>query len=135
MNLTGDIIEESLTDKDALTTVKVISARVEPVTPEHKTPWLKQWTLHTIEVPEAEAATAAERLSHAIETQHHSWYIDFKNDATHYVIFPGKVFKVDRSQPEQYRAVVSYGVKLGIPPYQLDFSPQIKYWERPENEK
>lgn len=130
-NLRGDIIEESLADKSTLETVSIISTRIEPVTPEHKTPWLKQWTLHTIEVSEGEAAATAERLSHAIETRNHNWYIDFKNDTTHYVIFPDKVFKLDRSQPEQYKPVVSYGVKLGVPRYQLDFSPEIKYWECP----
>jgi hypothetical protein len=26
--------------------------------------------------------------------------------------------------------VIEYGVRLGIPPYQLDFSPTIERWER-----
>jgi hypothetical protein len=26
--------------------------------------------------------------------------------------------------------VFEYGVRLGIPPYQLDFSPTIERWER-----
>lgn len=127
MNYKGDIIEESLADKTTLGDVNIIATRVEAVTPDHKTPWLKQWTLHTIEVPESEAATVAEKLSHAIETERNSWYIDFKNDTTHFVIFPGKVFKVDRSNPEEYKPVVSYGAKLGIPRHQLDFSPEIAY--------
>jgi uncharacterized protein YndB with AHSA1/START domain len=134
-NLRGDIIEESLANNSTLKAVSIISTRVEPVTPEHKTPWLKQWTLHTIEVPEDEASAIAEQLSHAIETERQNWYIDFKNDTTHYVIFPNKVFKIDRSQPEQYKPVVSYGIKLGVPRHQLDFSPEIKYWERPEGQE
>lgn len=133
MSYKGDIIEESLDDKATLKTVNIISTRVESVTPEHKTPWLKQWTLHTIEVPEDEAEELAEKLSHAIETKNHSWYIDFKNDTTHYVIFPDKVFKVSRNDPEQYKPVVSYGTNLGIPRHQLDFSPEIAYWERPKD--
>lgn len=124
MNYQGVIIEESLADKITLASVNVISTDVAPVTPGHQTPWLKQWTLHTIEVPEDKAAALAERLSHAIETKHQSWYIDFKNDTTHYVIFPSKVFRVDRRQPGHYKAVVSYGVALGIPRHQLDFSPE-----------
>lgn len=130
MNYKGDIIEESLADKATLEDVKIIATRVEVVTPDHKTPWLKQWTLHTIEVPEDKAVAVAEKLSYAIETEHKSWYIDFRNGATHYVIFPGKAFKVDRSNPEEYKPVVSYGAKLGIPRHQLDFSPEIAYWER-----
>lgn len=132
MSLTGDIIEESLKDVSTLREVHIIGTRIEAVTPEHKTPWLKQWTLHTIEVSEQDAETLAEKLSHAIETKHQSWYIDFKNDTTHYIIFPEKVFTVNRHSPEEYKPVVSYGVKLGIPRYQLDFSPEITYWERPK---
>ena len=132
MNYTGDIIEESLADPTTLKGVQIISTRVEPVTPGHKTSWLQQWTLHTIEVPESDAPRSAQALSHALEKNHHNWYIDFKNDTTHYVIFPDKVFVVDRSQPEQYKPAVSYGVKWGVPRHQLDFSPEIKYWEREE---
>ncbi len=130
MSYKGDIIQESLAAAADLHGVNIIATRVEAVTPEHKTPWLKQWTLHTIEVSEDEAGTLAEKLSHVIETEHSSWYIDFKNETIHYIIFPGKVFKVDRSNPEEYKPVVSYGVKQGIPRHQLDFPPEIAYWER-----
>jgi hypothetical protein len=133
MDYHGDIIEESLVDKATLQTVHIVSTRVEPVTPQHKTPWLKQWTLHTIEVPEANAQRVADDLSRGLETKHTNWYIDFKNPTTHYIIFPNKVFKVDRSQPEQYEPVVSYGAGWGVPRHQLDFSPEIKYWERPRD--
>jgi len=130
-NLRGDIIEESLADKATLKTVNITDTRVEPITPEHKTPWLKQWTLNTIEVPEYEAEQLAEQLSHAIENIHGThWYIDFKNETTHFIIFPNKVFKVNRTNSEEYKSVVSYGISLDIPRYQLDFSPEIKYWER-----
>lgn len=134
MTYKGDIIEESLADPTTLKTVHIINTRVEPITPEHETPWLKQWTLHTIEVPEADAGPLAERLSRAIEHSHGGhWYIDFKNDEIHYIIFPDKVFKVDRSKPDEYKPVVVYGLSLSIPRHQLDFSPEIKYWERPES--
>lgn len=128
MNLTGDIIEESLKDKSVVKEVKVISTRVEQVTEDHKTPWLKQWTLHTIEVEPDEASALAERLCHALEPNY--WYIDYKNDDLHYIIFPVKVFRVNRKNPDEYKPVVTYGLSLNIPRYQLDFSPEIKYWER-----
>ena len=130
MNLTGDVIEESLQDKSVLNELQVISTRTEKVTEDHKTPWLKQWTLHTIEVKPDEASFLAEKLSHAIVPNY--WYIDYKNDDLHYIIFPAKVFKVNRKKPEEYKPVVTYGLSLNIPRYQLDFSPEIKYWERPE---
>ena len=131
MNLRGDVIEESLQDKTVLKDLNISSTRVEKVTKSHKTPWLKQWTLHTIEVKENEASELASKLSKALEPNY--WYIDFKNDGTHYIIFPNKVFKVNRKDPKEYNPVVSYGLKMGIPRHQLDFSPAIKYWERPKD--
>ncbi|OGL32406.1 hypothetical protein A3E76_02575 [Candidatus Saccharibacteria bacterium RIFCSPHIGHO2_12_FULL_44_22] len=130
MNYTGVIIEESLKDKAVLSQVKVTKTKVEPVTEHHKTPWLKQWTLHTFEISEDQAALVAEQLSKSLDNNY--WYADFKNNDYHFVIFPNKVFKVDRSKPKQYEPVVKHGLSLGIPDYQLDFSPAIKQWERPK---
>ena len=130
MDYEGVIIEESLKDKAVLKLVEIASTKVEPVTKEHKTPWLKQWTLHTVKIPESNIDKVAEVISKSLEPNY--WYADFKNSEHHYIIFPNKVFKVDRSKPEQYKQVSSYGLGLGIPDYQLDFSPAIKQWERPE---
>lgn len=49
MSYTGVIIEESLKDKAVLNQVSIVNTKVEPVTKHHKTPWLKQWTLHSFE--------------------------------------------------------------------------------------
>ena len=128
-NFNGVIIEESLENKDVLQKVKIIKTKVEDVTKEHKTPWIKEWTLHTVEILENQADKIAEDLSNSLDSEH-SWYADFKNDKFHYIIFRNKVFRVDRSKPEQYGDVTKYGLTLGIPDYQLDFSPHIKEWER-----
>lgn len=128
MDYEGVIIEESLLNKDVLKLVEIVSTKVEPITKEHKTPWLKQWTLHAVKIPEGKIDKVAEALSKALEP--HYWYADFKNKDYHYIIFPSKVFKVDRSKPEQYKQVTEYGISLGIPDYQLDFSPAIEQWER-----
>ncbi len=127
----GVIIEESLEDKDVLKEVRILSTKVEPVTEKHKTPRIKQWTLHTVEIPEDKAAEISEKISKAIDAEHNgSWYADFKNDSFHFIIFRDKVFKVDRSKKEQYDEAIEFGLSLGIPDYQLDFSPDIKEWER-----
>jgi len=128
-NFNGVIIEESLENKDVLQKVKIIKTKVEEVTEEHKTSWIKQWTLHTVEILENQANEIAEDLSKSLDSKH-DWYADFKNDKFHYIIFCNKIFKVDRSKPEQYNKVVKYGLSLGIPDYQLDFTPHIKEWER-----
>lgn len=129
MNYTGIIIEESLENKDILKDIQISSTEVEEVTEEHKTPWIKQWTLHTVEIPEDEVDTTAEKVSEALDSQH-NWYADFKNNEYHYIIFRNKFFKIDRSKKEQYDEAVKFGISLGIPDYQLDFSPDIKEWER-----
>lgn len=124
MNYRGIIIQESLTNADLLSDLTIINSTVEPVTEQHKTPWLKQWTLHEVTVPAAAMPQLAERISKTLD--HNYWYADFKNNATHYIIFPNKIFVIDRTKPEQYAAATAYGLTLNIPDYQLDFSPNIQ---------
>jgi len=128
-NFIGVVIEESLENKDILKDVKISETKVEEVTEEHKTPWIKQWTLHNVEIAENQADNVAEKLTKALDSKH-SWYADFKNDDFHYIIFRDKFFKIDRGKKEKYDEAVKFGLSLGIPDYQLDFSPQIKEWER-----
>lgn len=118
----GVIIAESLEKKDVLNNIKIITTKIEKVTPEHKTPYLKKWTLHTVEIPEAQADEIAEELSSSLDSSHGDWYADFNNDYFHYIIFYHKVFKIERSKPEQYKKAVKYGLSLGIPEYQLEFT-------------
>lgn len=129
MNYEGVIIEESLENKDVLKGIKILKTKVEPVVEKHKTPWLKQWTLHTVEISEDRADEIAEQLGRDLDSEH-SWYADFKNEITHYIIFKNKVFKIDRTSKEQYDAAKEYGISLGIPPYQVDFHPEVKEWKR-----
>jgi len=130
MNFTGVIIEESLTDKSVLGDVKIVSTKVEPVTNEHKTPWVEQWTLHDVEILADKAAEIAEKISKALDREH-NWYADFKTDKEHFVIYTDKVFHItDRSDKAQYDKATKYGISIDIPDYQVDFSPHITQWER-----
>lgn len=123
------VIEESLDDKSILKSLNIIETKVEEVTEEHKTPWIPQWTLHKVEIPESKADDVAEKLSDSLDKEH-NWYADFKNDQYHYIIYRGKVFKVDLGSPVLYRDAKQYGISLGIPEYQVDFHPEVKEWER-----
>ncbi len=130
MNFAGIIIEESLIDKSILENLKVISTTVEPVTEEHKTPWVKQWTMHSVEIPADKAASVAEKISKALDHEH-NWYADFKTDKEHFVIYRDKIFHItDRSDKAQYDEATKYGISIDIPDYQVDFSPHITHWER-----
>lgn len=113
----GTIIEESLRDKSILQDIQIDSTYTEAVTPRHKTPWLKRWTLYRVTVPADQAEAVAERLSRTLDKNY--WYADFRTASTHYIIFPHKIFKIDRSQPEQYEAAKQHGLALHIPEYQL----------------
>lgn len=115
----GTIIEESLIDKSILQDIQITETHVEKVTPRHKTPWLKQWTLHRIRVSANQADTLAKKLSRALGKNH--WYADYRTSSTHYIIFPDKIFRIDRSKPEQYEVAKKHGASLNIPEYQLDF--------------
>lgn len=123
-NFEGIIIKESLKNKNVLQKIKINKTKTEQVTDKHKTPWIKQWTLHTVEIPENEVYNISKKISESLDPEH-NWYADFKNNNFHYIIFRNKVFKVDRSKPEQYSDVTKYGISLGIPDYQLDFLPHI----------
>ena len=120
MNYRGAIIEESLVNKEVLNDLKILNTRIEKVTSKHETPWLSQWTLHTVEILENEAPKIAEQISQSLDPNHGgSWYADFKNDSHHYIIFRNKVFYIDRKSKEQYDEAQRYGISLGIPESQL----------------
>ena len=126
MNYKGVIIEESLEDRAILARVRVLESKVAQVTPRHKTPWLKQWTLDTVEVEEDDMASVAEAVSASLDRSHGgSWYADFLNERNHYVVFRGRVFLINRRNKAGYDEAVRYGAALGIPPYQLDFSNDL----------
>lgn len=122
MNFKGVIIEESLEDKSVFSAVQIIETKVEQATEKHRTPWIKQWTLHSVEIPEEKAENIAEKISNSIDNQHESsWFADFKNDKFHYIIFRDKVFKVGLENLSLYEKAREFGASKGIPPYQMQF--------------
>ena len=128
MNYKGVIIEESLDNKAVLDKIKIIKTKISPVVEKHKTPWVKQWTMHTAEIPEQDAEKVAEQLSKDLDKEH-TWYADFKNENYHFIIYRGKIFKVDLKNPILYKEAKKFGIGLGIPEYQVDFAPNDKIFE------
>lgn len=124
MDFRGVVVEESLADKGILKELFLLDIINEVVGERHCTPWLFRWTKYFLEVPERRMEDVARRISGSIDPAHgNSWYADFRNDKFHYVIFHNRVFRVDRSRPEEYREAVDYGLSLGIPPHRLGFPP------------
>jgi len=124
-NFKGAIIEESLSNPKVLKKVNITKTDVFPVTKKHKTPWVKQWTFHFIEVDENKAESIASEISVSMDSEH-VWYADFRNNKIHYIIYYNRVFKMDINKKEDYQNAIDYGSKLGLPNYQLDFSPHHK---------
>ena len=81
-----------------------METKVEKVTEEYQILWVKQWTLHRVEIPEDRIEEIAEKISKCLDREH-SWYADFKNPETHYIIFRNKIFKVNRDNKEEYDKV------------------------------
>ncbi len=116
----GVIIEESLKDTKVLKKLKIIKTKIEPVKEKHKTPWINQWTLHTIKIPSTNIKKISKEISKNLD-QTHPWYADFQNKNEHYIIFRDKVFCVNKKSKEEYAQAKKYGISLGIPEYQVDF--------------
>lgn len=121
MDYVGVIIEESLRDRGVLDEVSIQRTSVHPVTEWHRTPWVPQWTMHVVTIPALRAEAVAALLSESIDGSHGAWYADFKNDQTHYVVFPQRIFRIPRAAPAAYEEAKEHGRRLGIPEHQLDF--------------
>ncbi len=122
MNFKGVVIEESLENKSILNNIKILTTKVQQVTERHQTPWLTKWSLHTVEVPEADAEKVASLISKNLDYNHKSaWYADFNNGKIFYVIFKNKIFKWKKGEKNGPAEARTYGISLGIPKYQVDF--------------
>lgn len=116
----GVIIEESLEDTSILKNLKILETEIGEVTEAEETPWLDVWTMHTVEIEEEKIDEYAFQLSKAIETVHcGNWYCDFRNNFYHYVVFPNKVFKLDRRKREDYMKMQEYAKSIGLPMHQV----------------
>jgi len=128
MDYTGTIIEESLTDPYVLRGVKIVDTIVELVTPEHKMKWAKVLTIRIVEIPPYRVEAFAEKISESMNPKY-PWQADFRNNLVHFIIFPRKVFRVNRFSRIQYDEAKKYGRKIGVPEIGLDYPSDLKEWE------
>ena len=128
-NFNGVIIEESLENIGVLENVAIISTRVEPVTEKH-TPLALPVDFALRGSGGRRSGQNGGRDTRIADREHKgSWYADFKNESHHYIIFPDKIFLVDRRSAEQYDDAKHPGLSLGIPEHQVDFHPSVAEWE------
>jgi hypothetical protein len=114
----GFIISESLKDPTFLNELKQLSVKVK-AHPEH--PETPVWHLFKIEAPAQAVTVLAGRLAAELKP---GWYAHFWSDELLYISFPGRVFRLNRSQDQSspaYREVVQYGRTHGIEERYLNF--------------
>jgi len=135
MDFSGVIIEESLSDTGILRSIKIVDTKIVNVTDKHETPWLKQWTMHTVSVSMQDAEDVAAKLANALDVEHiGNWYADFKNYRFHYVIFPGKIFKLDKKIKADWDSMQKYALSIGLPEHQTLAFEGIDEMERESRE-
>jgi hypothetical protein len=109
---TGTIIEESLEDNRVLNEVGIVDSRISrDENPQDR------WHLYTVTVSKEEI----EKLSRSIKKG--TWYMHFWNKKRDIVaVFKGKTFEFNYDNKESWKDAVAYGISIGVPEKQLDFS-------------
>ena len=121
----GVIIEESLQKNKLgiLKKMKILGTKVKPTNKRSKTPWLKKWSDHTVEIQGIKKAREiAKELSRSFDTSHdNAWYADYNDGQTVFIVFPKKIFELDGYNQTELDKARAYGISIGIPEYQVDF--------------
>jgi hypothetical protein len=78
------------------------------------------WSEIQFELEEEKAGELAETLSRTLDTL--GWYANFSSETETYVIFPGRVFRYSRGDPQHRAEAQAHGRALGIPEHQLDWT-------------
>ncbi len=115
----GVIIEESLKDSHLLDNLTITGTKIEAVTPNHNTPHLKQWTVHSVEVDHNELDSVTKTISHNLQP---AWYVHFYDSDNLVVVFADKVFAFAKKDKKGRAEVEEYGISLGIPAHQMDLA-------------
>ena len=97
----GVIIEESLKDKSVLKDLNIIKTKTEVVTNSHKTPWLKKWTIRTVEFDDKDEDIICEKLKKCIDDKH-EWYIEIESNKWNILIFHDNIIKKRIFHPPSY---------------------------------
>lgn len=119
----GTIILESLDNFNILKDCRIVFTEISKVVEAHGTPWLTQWTKHKVEIYGLkEARVFADNISKSFDPNHGgSWYADFNDGETVFIIYPNKIFEFKWNNQKVIDQAREYGIKIGIPEYQVSF--------------
>jgi len=80
-----------------------------------------RWTMIFFRVEDADTERLAAWFADSLIGEPGVWYADFRNDAEHFVIFPGRIFRYRRDDHDARAQAVDHGRRLGVPEAQLDW--------------
>ena len=80
-----------------------------------------RWTMIFFRVDDADAERLASWFADSLISEPGVWYADFRNDAEHFVIFPGRIFRYRLDDRDGRQQAVDHGRRLGVPETQLDW--------------
>ncbi len=108
----GMIIEESLIDWRLVNELKIESVRIckNPNDPE------SLWHLYTILATDSDIKNISEQLKPT------GYYTHFGSKSEGIVVFPHKIFRMNPKDQATWQEAINYGVKIGIPVTQMDFT-------------
>jgi hypothetical protein len=78
------------------------------------------WSAIEFEIEEERAEALATALSGLLDPV--GWYVNFSSRAETFVVFPGRVFRYPRGDPQRRAEAQAHGLTLGIPEKQLDWT-------------
>ena len=109
----GIIIENSLKGSSILQAFRILSSR---------TTQNPAWKMHKVAIEEIELQKAVDLLQQNLK-EGEPWYAHFYNGERLKIIFRDAAFDVSANDKNTWRKAVDHGLKLKIPPVQLDFGP------------
>jgi len=78
------------------------------------------WTVIEFDADDCDAEVLASDL--AVILAEPGWYVNYSSATETFVVYPGRIFRYPRGDPEGRREAQSYGRILGVPEPQLDWS-------------
>lgn len=106
----GAIVEESLEDNRIINSLNISKIRISSEKKQED-----RWHIYNVDVSEKDI----ENLSKMIKNR---WYMHFWKGREVIAIFKGKKFRFNYDDKSTWKPAVEYGLSIGIPREQLDFT-------------
>ncbi|WP_242606650.1 CHRD domain-containing protein [Protofrankia symbiont of Coriaria ruscifolia] len=116
----GVLIAESLRVGAVLDNLSLIVRKIQRLAPGNVTADQPPvWTLVFFGVADTETEALAAQLSEALDAP--GWYVDLHTAQESFIVFPGRVIRYRRGDPQGRAEAQEYGRAHGIPDSQLDW--------------